>query len=247
MANFFEGIGNALKHPIDEVKWMWDSTKGVLSGDKKLKDIPGDHQEMMNDITVPILGNNKIAKNSDAVAGAVIGGVLAAPAIAAGAGGGATGASAGAGAGANAATAASAVRPSMFSLGDVSSYFKPVNNMATQFGNTVGNAWDSAMTYGDVSDRQLADLADAEMAGAVDADLGVGTKALRASDSTKLTAKDIAKVMSQVSDSLGKMEPEIRLQKTGGGGRIDKSQYESPLVAREMQALYQQPLYNKLV
>lgn len=240
MANFFEGIGNALKHPIDEVKWMWDSTKGVLSGDKKLKDIPGDHQEMMNGITVPLLGDNKISKNSDAVAGAVVGGILAAPAIAAGA-------SSGAGAGANAASAASTVRPSMFSLGDVSSYFKPVTNVATQFGDTVSNAWDSAMTYGDVSDKQLADLADAEMGGATTADLGIGTKALRATDSNKLTAKDIAKVMSQVSDSMAKMQPEIRLQKTGGSGRIDKSQYENPLLTREMQALYQQPLYNKLV
>lgn len=103
MANFFEGIGNALKHPIDEIGWMWDSTKGVLSGDKKLKDIPGDHQEMMNDITVPILGDNKLAKNSDAVAGAIVGGVLAAPMAA-----GASGSSG-----------------SLFELGNIGSYFSP--------------------------------------------------------------------------------------------------------------------------
>ena len=86
MANFFEGVGNLLKHPIDEAKWMFDSTKDVLKGDMKLKDVPGSHQDMMNDITVPILGDNKLAKNSDAVAGAVVGGVLAAPFLSGGSG-----------------------------------------------------------------------------------------------------------------------------------------------------------------
>lgn len=84
MANFFEGIGNALKHPLDEAKWWGD----VITGKTSLKDAPGKHQEMMNDITVPILGDNKISKNSDAVAGAVLGGIFAAPAMAGAFGGG---------------------------------------------------------------------------------------------------------------------------------------------------------------
>lgn len=85
MANFFEGVGNLLMHPVNEAKWMWDSTKDVLSGDMDLKDIPGSHQEMMNDITVPLGGRNKLTENSDAVAGTIIGGIMAAPALMGGA------------------------------------------------------------------------------------------------------------------------------------------------------------------
>ena len=108
MANFFDGIWKALTHPVDEAEFIVKKsagvTKDILHGDfskawKDTKAVPGDHQEMMNDITVPILGNNKLSKNSDAVAGAIIGGILAAPVIA-GAGGAAGGASAGAAGGA---------------------------------------------------------------------------------------------------------------------------------------------------
>lgn len=93
MANFFEGVKEALLHPVKEIGWMWDTTKDVISGDMDIKDIPGSHQDLMNKSTVPILGNNKLAKNSDAAAGAIIGGFMAAPAIA-----GAMGGSAGGGA-----------------------------------------------------------------------------------------------------------------------------------------------------
>ena len=100
MANFFDGIWKALTHPVDEaefiVKESADVTKDIFHGDfskawKDVKAVPGDHQEMMNDITVPILGDNKLAKNSDAVAGAIIGGIMAAPAIGGAMGGSAAG------------------------------------------------------------------------------------------------------------------------------------------------------------
>ena len=90
MANFFDGLFEALKQPFDEFKFITDKsagiTKDIFSGDfskawKDVKAVPGDHQEMMNDITVPILGDNKLSKNSDAVAGAIIGSILAAPAM----------------------------------------------------------------------------------------------------------------------------------------------------------------------
>ena len=90
MANFFVGLFEALKQPFDEFKFITDKsagiTKDIFSGDfskawKDVKAVPGDHQEMMNDITVPILGDNKLSKNSDAVAGAIIGSILAAPAM----------------------------------------------------------------------------------------------------------------------------------------------------------------------
>ena len=112
MANFFDGLFEALKQPFDEFKFITDKsagiTKDIFSGDfskawKDVKAVPGDHQEMMNDITVPILGDNKLSKNSDAVAGAIIGGIMAAPAI-----GGAMGGSAGgAGGAASSSTAGS--------------------------------------------------------------------------------------------------------------------------------------------
>lgn len=78
MANFFEGLWEAAKQPFNEGQFLFDVVRGKTS----LKDAPGKHQEMMNKITVPILGDNKLAKNSDAVAGAVVGGIMAAPALA---------------------------------------------------------------------------------------------------------------------------------------------------------------------
>lgn len=222
MANFFEGIGNALKHPIDEVKWMWDSTKGVLSGDKKLKDIPGDHQEMMNDITVPLLGNNKLAKNSDAVAGAVVGGILAAPMLAGAGGGSAAGGS--------------------FSLGNPSSYFNPIKGALSSGMDSVGGMWDS---MAGPSDDVLGNLADMEAGGAVDAGLGKGSDALKkagaGADFTKM-----AKILGSIK---GPEQQQIQHSggKAGGGFRFDKGQYSNDLLTREYQQMYQQPLYNKLV
>ena len=110
MANFFDGIWKALTHPVDEaefiVKKSADVTKDIFHGDfskawKDVKAVPGDHQEMMNDITVPILGDNKLSKNSDAVAGTIIGGILAAPAIGGAMGGSAAGGSTASGASAS--------------------------------------------------------------------------------------------------------------------------------------------------
>lgn len=104
MANFFEGVGNLLMHPINEAKWIWeegieDVGKNLIRGNfseawDEVKDLPGSHQRMMNNITVPIFGDNKLSKNSDALAGAAVASVFAAPYVAsafgsgAGAGGG---------------------------------------------------------------------------------------------------------------------------------------------------------------
>ena len=91
MANFFKGIEGLLKHPIDEAKWMLEETKGVvkplLKGDfsesfDSFKGSFGRHNDMMSEnITVPLMGHNKISENPDAAAGAVLGTVFAAPAI----------------------------------------------------------------------------------------------------------------------------------------------------------------------
>lgn len=112
MANFFDGIWKALTHPVDEaefiVKKSADVTKDIFHGDfskawKDTKAVPGDHQEMMNDVTVPILGDNKLSKNSDAVAGTILASIFAAPAM-----GAAGSASAGGSASGSAASGASA-------------------------------------------------------------------------------------------------------------------------------------------
>ena len=121
MANFFDGLFEALKQPFDELKFITEKsagvTKDIFSGDfskawKDVKAVPGDHQEMMNDITVPILGDNKLSKNSDAVAGAIIGGIMAAPAI-----GGAMGGSAGGAGGAAGGSTASSAGGGISSIG----------------------------------------------------------------------------------------------------------------------------------
>lgn len=91
MANFFSGLWKAATHPWDEAKW-W---KDVVTGETSLKDAPGEHQRMMNDITVPILGNNKVAKNSDAIVGTIMAAIFGGPVIAGAAGGSAGGAAAG--------------------------------------------------------------------------------------------------------------------------------------------------------
>lgn len=97
MANFFEGLWNLAKHPIDEAEFMVKGARDVIKGDRSVGDLFGDHQEMMNKITVPLGGHNKLTENSDAVAGAIVGSVLAAPLIG-GAMGGSSGAMAGGGA-----------------------------------------------------------------------------------------------------------------------------------------------------
>lgn len=232
MANFFEGVWNALKHPIDEAEWMWDTTKGVLSGDMSLKDVPGSHQEMMNDITVPLLGDNKIAKNSDTIAGAVVGAALAAPALA--------GAAGGSGAGATGATAGTS---SGFSLGSIGDYFTP---------GKAGDKWSALLPEkewkykGNYSDDDLGALADLEneAGGAVEAGLGKGDEAL-AKATGKMDFAKMAKVLESVNSNLDK-DRVPQAQHRGTSFRApDKSLYSNPLADREFKEMYSQPIYKK--
>ena len=57
MANFFSGLWNAAKVPFDDMRLLGK----VVTGKTSLKDSFGEHQRNMNDVTVPILGNNKVA------------------------------------------------------------------------------------------------------------------------------------------------------------------------------------------
>lgn len=55
--------------------------------------------------------------------------------------------------------------------------------------------------------------------------------------------------LAQVLKSVKPSNSDVPISMTrtgGGGGRYDKSVFENPLLTREMQALYNQPLYNKL-
>lgn len=221
MANFFEGVWEAAKHPFEEIGWMWDSTKGVLTGDKKLKDIPGDHQEMMNDITVPILGNNKLAKNSDAVAGAVVGGILAAPVIGGAMSGAGSGASSGFG--------------GFGTEGAFSKYFNPVSNK-------VGGWWDSVAGP---SDDILGNLADMEAGGAVNADLGLGSDALKKAGG----GKDMSAIAQMLQSVKPQQQHQISHSggRSGGGFRFDQGQYKNQLAQREFDQMYGAQPYNPLV
>lgn len=167
MANFFSGLWKAATHPVDELDW-W---KDVATGETSLKDAPGAHQRMMNDITVPILGDNKLSKNSDAVAGVIVGGAMAA-----GAGGGAGGAAGGSGSGGG--IGAGSGGSNVFGQGlgaEGATWWQ-------QMGNSASNIFGP-------SDEALGALADAETAaetgnlmsgynGAQNAGLGKGSDAL---------------------------------------------------------------------
>lgn len=101
MGKFWKGVEGLVKQPLNDVKWMIDETKNVgkplLRGDfegagKAFGHTFGNHNEMMADtITIPLFGENKLQKNPDAVAGAIIGSIFAAPVIGGAMGGGAGG------------------------------------------------------------------------------------------------------------------------------------------------------------
>ncbi|MGL5566482.1 MAG: hypothetical protein ACRDC4_12240 [Plesiomonas sp.] len=224
MANFLDGIWNALKHPVDEAKWMFDTTKDVIKGDMDLKDIPGSHQDMMNDITVPLLGDNKIAKNSDALVGAAVASALAAPAI-----GGAMGSSG-----------------SSFSIGSIGDYFKP-STAGQQWGKLWeasggAQAWDN---MAGPSDDVLGMMADQEAGGAV----GTGKEAIaKAKDAlpNKMDFAKMSKVLQSINDA-NAPEPIEKARHRPTGGRFDPNLYKNPHFEREFKQMYSSPLYKDLV
>lgn len=216
MANFFEGVENLLKHPIDEAKWMFDETKGVLKpllkGDvseswDSFKGSFGRHNKMMEDITVPLGGRNKLTENPDAVAGTIIGGILAAPAI-----GGAVGGSSGGGFG------------GFGTEGAFSKYFQPGGG-----GFSFGEMWDS---IAGPSDEVLGNLADMEADGAV----GMGSDALKKAGAGK-NLQSIGQLLQSV-----KPAPQQQIQhsggKAGGGFRFDPSQYKHQASQKEFSQMY---------
>lgn len=108
MGSTFKKFHDIANQPLGELEWLGTNIRDVggnlLKGDfgeawDEFKGSFGEHNEMMSDLITPILGENKLTENPDAVAGAIMGGILAAPYLAAagGAGAGAGGGAAGAG------------------------------------------------------------------------------------------------------------------------------------------------------
>lgn len=224
MANFFEGLVNIAKHPLDEAKWMFDETKGVvkplLKGDvseswDSFKGSFGRHNEMMSEnIAVPLGGRNKLTENPDAVAGAVLGSIFAAPAIGSAFGGGGASGASGSGFG------------GFGSEGAFGNYFKPTSISKPGLGSE-GVGWQGGanLDLGLPTDYKGM----SEMAGA---EKGFDWQAL---------AKTLQSIKPH-NDA-----PPISMTRTGGGGgRYDKSVFENPLLTRELNSLYSQPLYTKL-
>ncbi|MGL5013546.1 MAG: hypothetical protein ACRC6V_04540 [Bacteroidales bacterium] len=230
MANFFEGVGNLLKHPIDEIKWMGEETKGVLKpllkGDvseswDSFKGSFGRHNDMMEDITVPLGGRNKLTENPDAAAGAVLGSIFAAPLAGA------------LGSGGN----------SMFSLGDASKYLTPkqgvLGSSAFDFKGGIPGAgfqtdvgWKPGSTAGmDLMEDGGKYKPTTEFGGATDEGFDWDS---------------LAQALQSIK---GKPEKSIDFSGSGrkGFNAPPKSLYENPLLAREFQQMYSSPLYNKLV
>lgn len=201
MANFFEGLVNIAKHPLDEAQFMFDVGRGKID----LKDAPGEHQRMMNNITVPLLGDNKISKNSDAVAGAIVGGVLAAPFVGSAFSGGGFG-----------------------TEGAFSNYFKPSSISKPGLGaENVGWKGGAELDFGLGEGLDYKDMA-------------------KATDGKGFDINKLAQVMKSIKP-VNDTPPITQLRSGGGGGgRYDKSVFENPLLTREMQALYNQPLYKNL-
>lgn len=224
MANFFEGIGNLLKHPIDEAKWMFDETKGVvkplLKGDvseswDSFKGSFGRHNEMMEDITVPLGGRNKITENPDAAAGAVLGSIFAAPVVGGMFGGGGAGGASGSGFG------------GFGTEGAFTNYFKPGSISKPGLGSE-GVGWQ----------------------GGANLDLGLPTDYAGMKEAAGAEKgfdfEGLARTLASIKG--GPEAPAISLGRAGGGGgRYDSKVFENPLLTREYNQLYSQPLYNKLV
>ncbi|MGL5013097.1 MAG: hypothetical protein ACRC6V_02245 [Bacteroidales bacterium] len=223
MANFFKGVENLLKHPIDEIKWMADETKGVLKpllkGDvseswDSFKGSFGRHNDMMEEITVPLGGRNKLTENPDAAAGAILGSIFAAPAIGGMMGGGGSSGSGFGGFGTE---------------GAFSNYFKPGSITKPGLGSE-GVGW----------------------GGGANLDLGLPTDYAGMKDMTGAGAESgfdwagLAKTLQSIKPN--NSTPPINMSRSGGGGgRYDKSVFENKLLTREMNSLYNEPLYKPVV
>lgn len=243
MANFLEGLWGLAKHPVDEAKWMLQETKNVgkplLKGDlgesfDQFKGTFGRHQDMMSEnITVPLGGRNKLTENSDAVAGAIIGGILAAPMMAGGSAAGGAGGSGGAGMSGGALNAAGWQGGAQMGLG---STYAPTTAFGGAGGGTgamgMGTAYTPTTAFGGAGFSGGATAAEAAPAAAGGFDWGR---------------------FAQMAQNL--KSPEQPQQGTGIGSArsggswsgFNSKLYQNPALEQEYMNMYMQPTYTKLV
>lgn len=253
MANFFEGLLNIAKHPLDEAKWMWKQTedigKPMLKGDfgeafDQFKGSFGEHNKMMSEnIAQPLGGHNKLTENPDAVAGAIIGGILAAPMMAGGgaaAGGGAGGTAGGAGAGAGGGMSSAGLGwQGGAQMGALGPTFTP----STAFGGAGAGAGGGtgamgmSTAYAPTTAFGQAAATGGSAAGSTAPAAGSGFDWGKFAQMTKnLQAPE----EQQQSVSMG--------APTGGRwGGFDSKLYRNPILEQEYAKVYMQPTYQKLV
>lgn len=265
MASVWEGLWNAVKNPLDEVKLIGKT----LIGKESLKDLPGDHQRQMNKVTVPILGNNKLSKNSDAAAGAVIGGIFASPLLAGGSAA-AGGSTAGAAGGTSLGTGASFGSLGSATAGSVgtgtASGFGGVGGMGVT-GSTTGFGGVGGMAGTTASSGTLS----SGLGGAAGMTSGAGsmgslstyftpttefgstamsagktfTPAETPVDWTRL-ANSMKNLQSQTSNK--NQAPQVQMSSPGGRGMsFDSNRFKNAALEREYQSIYSSPTYKKLV
>ncbi|QDH46513.1 hypothetical protein LAh8_81 [Aeromonas phage LAh_8] len=252
MANFFKGLEGILKHPINEAKWMWDETKNVgkplLKGDigeswDQFTGSFGRHQDMMSDtITTPLGGHNKLTENSDAVAGAIIGGILAAPAMAAGGGSAAGGGAGGAGGGFAGFSGAPATATGGWGGGAQLSLGSSAYAPSTAFGQSAAAAAPSVSAPGAFgATAYTPTTAFGQAAAAGGGQLGGGaTTAAKTFDWGKFAQ------MAQNLQTPEKQQQPVSMGAPQGGrwSGFDSKLYRNPLLEKEYMRVYTEPTYK---
>ena len=225
MSSFLKGVGKIFTHPIDEAKWILQETKNVgkplLKGDfseagKAFGHTFGNHNSMMADnITIPMFGNNKLSKNPDAVAGAIIGSIFAAPAMA-GASGGTSGGTAG--------QAANVGWSGGAKLGLGNAAYTPT----TTFGQTAGGVQSGAAYTPTTTFGQLASTGVGQSGGTI-AGSGLSAPQAASQATTQSQIQDLVKQqMGGQQDNQREQEEQRRLQEQERLRQFMQSQSRMP-------------------
>ena len=249
MANFFSGLWEAAKNPFEDAKLIGKT----LIGKESLKDFMGDHQRQMNKVTVPILGNNKISKNSDAVAGAIVGGVFAAPLLAGGAAG-----SSGAAGSATAGTVGTSTASGFGGVGGMG-----VTGSTTGFGGVGGMAGTTASSgtaasgLGGVGGMSSGAGSMGSLSTYFTPTTQFGTTAMSSGSQsvapTTTTSTDWTRLANSMKNIKSQTDhqnkaPEVQLRSAGGRGMsFDSNRFKNAALEREYQSIYSSPTYKKLV
>lgn len=253
MANFFSGLWEAAKNPLDDAKLIGKT----LIGKESLKDFMGDHQRQMNKVTVPILGNNKLSKNSDAVAGAIVGGIFAAPLLAGGASA-AGGSTAGAAGGATAGTVGTSTASGFGGVGGMG-----VTGSTTGFGGVGGMAGTTASSgtaasgLGGVGGMSSGAGSMGSLSTYFTPSTQFGTTAMSSGSQSVTPATTTSTDWTRLANSMKNLQsqtsnknqaPQVQMSSPGGRGMsFDSNRFKNAALEREYQSIYSSPTYRKLV